>query len=131
MIEQKKGVALLLALFTLVIVSLLLAAFLENTTTDLKITDNLLNRSKALYIADAGIEYAISRLRQNPNDFTQKIEFIPGSGNVYEVTYSSKSGTIVSIGRLVTSEEVIIEAKVTISGQGIPYRIKTIYWREL
>jgi Tfp pilus assembly protein PilV len=127
---DKKGVALLLALLTLLIVSLLLVAFLEFTTIDLQITSNLLNRNQALYIADAGIEYAASRLRNNKNSFSQVIVF-PSAGNSYSVTYSNTSGIITSVGRLSSGEQVSLEAKVSVVGTSRPYRVKIIYWREL
>jgi Tfp pilus assembly protein PilX len=130
---KKKGVALLLALFTLVLASLLAISFMDLTTTDLQITDNLYRKNQALYLADAGVEYAIYQLRndKNWNKTKKPIDLPSGSGNTYSVTYSSTSGTITSVGALNSGPQVTLEAKVSVSGSKSPYTVKTIYWREL
>jgi type II secretory pathway component PulK len=131
---NKKGVALLLALFTLLIVSLLVVAFYELITIDLQITSNHLKRNQALYIADAGVEYAISRLRLNRSNFSQGVEFPSGSGNNYNVNVTSvdiSAKIILSTGTLASGEAVRLEAKVSVLGQNPPYRLKIISWREL
>lgn len=128
---NRKGVALLLALFTLIIVPLLVVAFLELTTTDLQITDNHFSRNQALYIADAGVENVISILKNDKGDVSAlDIEFPPGSGNTYHVTYSSNSGKITSVGRLLSGIQVTLEVKVSVTGN-LPYKVKIIYYREL
>ena len=129
--RNKKGVALLLALFTLVIISLLAVAFLETTTIDLQIVSNQLKRNQALYIADAGVEYAISRLKNSKSSFSQILAFPSGSGSTYNVTYPSSSGIITSIGKLTSGEQVTLEAKVSVTGASTPYSVKILYWREL
>jgi len=128
----KKGQALLLAIFSLIIISLLVTAFLELTTIDLQIITNHLTKNQALYLADAGIEYAISQLRTNSNwkKTPQPIELPPGSGNTYDVTYESVSGKINSVARLTSGEQISLEAKVRIKGTA-PYEVKIIYWREI
>ena len=131
---RKKGVALLLALFTLSIASLLVVAFLELTTTDLQIVSNHNLRNQALYIADAGVEYAIYQLRNNKNwsGTGGTVELPSGSGNNYNVTCSNISGkiTITSIGSLATGEQITLEVRASVTGS-IPYKVKIIYWREL
>ena len=129
---KKKGQALLLAIFSLILISLLVSAFLEVTTIDLQIISNHLMRNQALYIADAGIEYAISQLRTNNNwkQTSRPIELPAGSGNTYDVTYSSVSGKINSVARLASGQEISLEAKVSVRGNA-PYNVKIIYWREL
>ena len=130
---HKKGAALLLAIFSLIIISLLVTAFLEFTTIDLQIISNHLMRNQALYIADAGIEYAISQLRINKNwkQTLRPIELPVGSGNTYDVTYSSVSGKINSKATLVSGQEVTLEAKVSVKTGASFYAVKIIYWREL
>ena len=129
---NKKGQALLLAIFSLILISLLVSAFLELTTIDLQIISNHLMRNQALYIADAGIEYAISQLRTNKNwkRTPQPIELPAGSGNTYDVTYSSVSGKINSVARLTSGQQISLEAKVSVKASA-PYNVKIIYWREL
>ncbi len=129
----KKGAALLLAIFSLIIISLLVTAFLEFTTIDLQIISNHLMRNQALYIADAGIEYAISQLRINNNwkQTPQPIVLPVGSGNTYDVTYSSVSGKINSKATLVSGQEITLEAKVSVKTNTPFNDVKIIYWREL
>lgn len=129
---HKKGAALLLAIFSLILISLLVVAFLEVTTIDLQIISNHLMRNQALYIADAGIEYAISQLRINDNwkKTPRPIELPAGSGNTYDVTYSDVSGKINSKATLTSGQEINLEAKISIKGN-VPHDIKIIYWREL
>ena len=129
---NKKGVALLLVLFVLIIMSLLVVAFLEFTATDLQIVSNHQLKNKALYVADAGIEYAIYQLRNNKNWTTSAgaINF-PDSNSNYNVTYSDVSGKITSIGSLTSGEQVSLEVKVAVVGTSSPYQVKITYWREL
>ena len=121
----------MLALFTLMIISLLGVAFLENTTIDLQIVSNQLKSNQALYIADAGVEYAVSRLRISKSSFSQVVTFPAGSGNTYNVTYSSSSGIITSTATLASGEGVTLEARVSLTGAVTPYSVKISYWREL
>lgn len=128
---KNKGVALLLALLTLIIISLLVVAFLELTTIDLQIVSNHLSRNQALYIADAGVEYAVSNLRSSRNSFTTPlIVFPPSSANTYNMTYSNSSGIITSEARLSSGQRVTLAAKVSVVGNSPPYRVKIIYWSE-
>lgn len=129
---DRRGVALLLALFILMLVSLLVIAFLELTTTDLQIVGNHLARGQAVYIADAGVEYGISRLKNSKLDFTSgPIEFPPDSGNTYGVTYNSNSGRITSIATLTSGQRISLEVKVSVVGAAAPYKVKIIYYREI
>ncbi len=130
--KNKKGVALTLTLFILIIVSLLCIAFLELTTSELQIVGNHFSRLQALNIADAGVENAIAHLKF-VNGWTASsasTEFPSGSGNTYIVTYPDASGKILSIGRLATGEEVTLEAGVTVRGGSSPYSIKVIDYTE-
>lgn len=129
--NNKRGVALLLALFTLLIISLLVVAFLEVTTSDLQIVSNHLNRNKALYIAEAGVEYAVSRLKTSKSDFTvNNVQLPAGSGDSYSVTYTSASGKITSKGSLALGGSITLEAKASATGSS-PYNVKIIYYSEL
>lgn len=129
---NKKAVALLLALFILILANLLVIAFLELITTDLQIASNHKIRNQAVYIGEAGIEYAISRLRTNKNwgGTAGAIEFPLGSGNTYNVTYTLGSGTISSTATLTSGYQVTAEARVSVTGSS-PFRVKILSWREL
>jgi len=126
---KKKGIALLLALFTLLIISLLVVVLFELTATDLQISSNHYLKNQALYIADAGVEYGLSTLKSGAKIFPYTAELPSGSGNTYSVNYNASSGIITSTGRLSSGEQVRLEAKVSVTG--VPYRVKIIYWREV
>ena len=129
---NNKGVALLLALFTLLIIALLVVAFLETTAIDLQIVSNQLNRNRALYVADAGVEYAVSCLKTSKANINNYSAQLPsGSGNTYSVTYVSSSGIITSTGTLASGEHVDLQAKVSVTGSSSPFTVKILYWREL
>lgn len=130
---KKRGVALLLALFIMMLASLLVISFVELTTTDLQITDNLYRRDQALYLADAGVEYAIYALQGNKNwkRSNKPIELPGGSGGTYDVTYDNENGTITSTGLLSSGQSVTLEANVSVTGVKSPYKVSIIYWREL
>ena len=129
---NKKGVALLLALFTLTFVSMLVVTFIDITTSDLQITANHLARNKALYIADAGIEYVISRLITSRDPTLNSPTQLPsGSGNSYAVTYDRNSGIINAIGTLSSGERVILGVKVSVTGSNSPFKVRIINWKEL
>ena len=133
--KNKKAVALVLAMFILVFISILVVAFLNLLTSDLVITTNHLGRLKALYIAEAGVEYAISRLRADKNwSVTQEWTVFPsGSTSSWTVTYP-KSGT----ARVIESSSQVdnnkfqakVEAKVSIRGTSNPWTIKIVSYQE-
>ena len=130
---NKKGFALLLALLTLIIVSLLVTAYIELTTTDLQIISNHFTRNKALYIADAGVEYAIYNLRINNRWQANNLSVIfpQGTADKYSVTYPRNSGKITSTGVLATGQQVRLEARISVGGSSRPYTVKILSWKEI
>ena len=128
----KKGFSLILALFIILLLSGIVAALSSIFVTDIKIVDNHSRQLKALYIADAGVEYAISRLVQNrawrANNLS--IEFPSGSGNHYVINFRNLP-TLSSQCRLSDGLTKTIQAEVQISGNRRPYVVKLTNWREL
>lgn len=57
--NNKKGVALLLTIFIILIMSILLIGFFELMTTETAITRNLRSSTQALYVAEAGLQEGI------------------------------------------------------------------------
>ena len=107
-------------------------ASLQLAATDLQIANNHYLRTQALTIADAGIEYGISRLKTSKANFSSgNISFPSGSGHFYNVTYSSTSSKITSTGSLASGQQAPLEAKVAVTGAVAPYIVKILYWREL
>jgi len=134
-LSEKNAVALLLAMFILVFIAILVVAFLNLLTSDLVITTNHLGRLKALYIAEAGIEHAISQLRNNINWSvnSESTIFPSASASSYTVTYP-KSGTtrvIESRGQVGNNKFIaIIQAQISIQGQASPYIVKIVSFQE-
>jgi len=127
--SEKKGVALLLALLSLLIVSVVVVAFFVLSTIDLQISTNHYLRKEALYIAEAGVEYAISVLSGSKSAISQSVQFPSGSGHYYDVTYVTSNSTITSIGRLASGERVTLVVKVGHLGSA-PFKVKVLSWRE-
>ena len=130
--KNKKGVALVLAMFILVFISMLVGAFLILLTSDLTIANNHLGRLKALYIAEAGVEHAISQLRTSvtwsANPYTEI--FPTGSNNSYVVTRTAGSRVITSIGNIDNKFTAQIEARISIKSSSPKNIIKIVSFKE-
>jgi len=74
--ENEKGMVLVVALLLMAVLILLGTTAVMTTTTDLKISGNYKQSEKAFYIAEAGIEEARSRMR---DDFTPTADKITDS----------------------------------------------------
>ena len=85
-----RGAALLVTIFAMLIVSGLVIIVLDIATLEMAITRNTLSGSKALYLAEAGVQHAIAKLRADRTWRTgfpsPGVEFPPGSGSRYVVT---------------------------------------------
>ncbi len=146
-IKNQEGVALLMAIFALFFITLLIVAFLDITTIDLQIVKNQTTSLKALYIADAGIEDAIYKLRQE-KDWTEGFAEKPystGSGNIYTVIVNIDlvSGTspnefyiktLTSTGTVysgTTTAQRRIKAQTLVTGRDPgPYKVRISSWKE-
>ncbi|MCZ6765456.1 MAG: hypothetical protein O7D32_00855 [bacterium] len=106
---RARGAALLVCLFTMVIVSSLVVLALDSETTEMAITRNTLSYARALYSADAGIQHALAELRADRTWRTgfpsPGVEFPPASGSSYVVTVADG-----------TDGEVIVTSTGTVGG---------------
>ena len=131
-IREQSGATLVLALIVMLMLSLLTIGSLEMLRLNLKIAGNHSRDLQVLYIADAGVEDAIYRLRNDPSWDTglSDEEFPNGSGNTYTVIIDniteSPSIIITSTGT-VSDFQRTIEVKVRITGSSI----RTKYWKEI
>lgn len=130
--QNKKGIALILALFTLLFVSLLVVAFLDMATIDQQITTNQIRDLQASFIADAGVETAIYELKaqEEEGDYSGTggdVEFPSGSGNTYNVSVSDS--TITSIGTIGDFSHTI-EVDFSLTGGSSPYTVMIDTWKE-
>ncbi len=132
-----RGVVLLTTVLLIAFITMGIVAFLDIATVDLQVLQNNRYSDEALYIAQAGIEDAISRLRQDINwgaiDITPLVvEFPEGSGNYYSVVCSGQNTprTITSTARLANGYKREILAGVHVSGTSSLYKVVVNYWKE-
>lgn len=125
-----KGIALVLALFVLLFLSLLIVVSLDMSTTDQQIATNQIRDMQAIYIADAGIEEAVYQLRQDDEyeGTGGAVEFPSGSGNTYNVTIE-EGNIITSVGTVGIFTRTL-EAEYLLSGSIAPFTVKIINWKE-
>lgn len=128
--RNKKGIALILAMFILVFISILAVAFLWLITSDLMIASNHLGRLKALYIAEAGVEHAVSLLRASGNQVLNLTIPFPDSNSSYTVTKAASSRVITSVGNIDNKFQATIEAMVSIRQASGYWTVKIVSFRE-
>ncbi len=66
-LKNKRGIVLLLTLVIMGILMIIVIISLSMTDREIKIIDGKISDNQAFYIADAGIQYAIYQLHNNPN----------------------------------------------------------------
>ena len=125
-----KGIALVLALFVLLFLSLLVVVSLDMSTTDQQIATNQIRDMQATYIADAGVEWAVYQLRQDDtySGTGSPVEFPAGSGYTYNVSVSG-GDTISSVGTVGVFTRTL-QAEYSLSGTSSPYTVKITTWKE-
>lgn len=135
--NDNKGVVFLIAVFLIVFISIAMIAFLDIATVDFQVLQNSKSSNESLYIAQAGVEDAISRLRQDikwqaKNNNPLIVEFPAGSGNQYSVTCPGKNPPkiITSTATLSNGYKRRIEVSVQIFGTSPLYNVKVNYWKE-
>jgi hypothetical protein len=110
------GIALVLVLMILALLSLLAAGLLTAMTTETRITDNYRTEAQLLYLAEAGIEEGREIIRQglvmaSPTPFIDNRIFVDTSGRAagtYSVTLVRDSPlTLRSVGRLASASKTI------------------------
>ncbi len=66
-IIEEKGSALLLALIVMVMLTLVFIAAITTSVTDMDISENVKEKTSSFYVAEAGLEYGMGVLKNNPN----------------------------------------------------------------
>lgn len=98
-IRARRGAALLLALFVMVVTSALVIAVMDTQQLQYATLRHTVDYDQARYLAECGIQHALSALE---NDITWRTgisstEFPPGSGNHYSATVTDGAGGLVII----------------------------------
>jgi len=88
--NNQKGVALLLAIFLISFVFILLTGLLQVTTSDLQIAYNIQYRTRALFLAEAGIQDAIYQLA-NDNTWVSGFNNKSFANDTYSVVVNNNS----------------------------------------
>src|SRR5215813_13484834 len=77
-VEQSRGVALILTLLVLSFLTVLGGALLTTSTIDIWISDNYKSATRTLYLAEAGIEHAREMLRTSSRSATELLHSAAG-----------------------------------------------------
>lgn len=137
---NNQGFMLLMMVFLIFFISVATAGFLAVAATDFQILQNHKFSDRALYIAEAGVEDAINRIRQ---DRTWRrtagnpwvVEFPSGSGDQYSVVCPQATQnwtkTITSTATLSNGYKRALEVKVRIFGSSPRYTVLINYWKEV
>ncbi|RDD62008.1 general secretion pathway protein GspK [Ferruginivarius sediminum] len=89
-LRRQRGLALVLVLWVLTLMSLMAAGFLSETRTEVRATRNRAEVAEAEALADAGIYFAISRLLQDRTGVagdTEEPVPVPADGRILEWTF--------------------------------------------
>lgn len=102
---RRRGAALLLAIFVMTVASALTVAMCDVQSVRYSALSNTRNWENARYLAEAGLQHAISNLEL---DFTHRTplaetEFPVGSNQFYSATYSDGPAGVVLIEAVGTS----------------------------
>jgi len=132
--KNERGAVLLLLVFLVAFSSLLVGTLLRTLVSDLQIVNNLLFSTKALHVAEAGIDHAISSLRSDPgwDAGLSQVDFPAGEDGQYTVTIDNSAPMVV-----ITSTGTVngyarrLEVKVSVAGASAPFPLRVIYWKEV
>jgi len=132
--EEQRGVALVVALIVMAVLALLTISSLDMLTLNVQLAGNHERELKASYIADAGVEDAIDRLRDDSgwDAGLTDVEFPAGSGNTYTVTIDNSKSRLIIIASTGTVPNLqrSVEVQVKITGSSSPYLATIMYWKE-
>lgn len=132
--EEQRGAALVIALIVMSVLALLTISSLDMLTLNVQLGGNHERELKASYMADAGVEDAIDRLRDDSgwDAGLTDVEFPAGSGNTYTVTIDNSESPLIIITSTgtVASLQRSLEVQVKITGSSSPYSATVMYWKE-
>ena len=85
---RRRGAALLVCLFVMMITTVFVVSLLDVETTEMAASRNTVSYEQALYLAGAAAHHALAELEANPNwrAGIAATEFPAGSGNSYSAT---------------------------------------------
>ena len=124
----------MVALIVMAVLALLTISSLDMLTLNVQLAGNHERELKASYTADAGVEDAIDRLRDDSgwDAGLTDVEFPAGSGNTYTVTIDNSKSRLIVITSTGTVPNLqrSLEVQVKITGSSSPYLATVMYWKE-
>jgi type II secretory pathway component PulK len=100
--HRRRGAAFLLALFVMLVTSILVVSIVDTQTLQFSALRNTRDYDRSRYLAEAGIAHALGILEQDWDDQNLRDNGIPatefpiGSGNTYSVTAADgANGTVI------------------------------------
>lgn len=113
----RRGAALMVCLFTMVVCSVIVVAMLDATTLRLSSLRNSVDYERALYLAGAAVHESLAELEGNYGwrDGIPSTEFPAGSGNSYSATVADGGNDDVVITGYGVSGTVTRTLQVTVS----------------
>ena len=113
--KDEKGVVLILTFAMMAALMIIVIAYISLTSSEMKTVGGQLSNTEAFYAADSGIQYAIYRLKYNPNwnengtvihpigrgSFVVSVQNLPGG--VLPAVYKriTATGTVERISRII------------------------------
>ncbi|MFH1854586.1 MAG: hypothetical protein ABH815_04665 [Candidatus Omnitrophota bacterium] len=91
-IKNKKGIVLIASYIVIAILTILGAAFISRSITEIRVAERGKKSMQAFYLAEAGIDYAINRLRTTGNSPGQRSAMIQNIG-AYDCTWQRVGST--------------------------------------
>lgn len=105
MLKNKKGIVLIASYIVIVVLTILGAAFISRSLSEIRIAERERNYVQAFYIAEAGVDYAIGQLRGGTSTGQNSTTMNDANGNsigYYESTWqrieSSSRWEVISSG---------------------------------
>jgi len=127
-IIEEKGSALLIALIIMVMLTLVFIAAITTSLTDMDISQNMKEKTSSFYVSEAGLEYGMGVLKNNPNmlnndSLMMLINANPTLGNgaySVDVTGTAPYKTLTATGN---SSEGETQVQVIVKRRRNPYNI--------
>jgi type II secretory pathway component PulK len=131
---DEKGAVLLLLVFLVAFSCLFVGTILRSLASDLQIVNNLLSSTKALHVAEAGIDHAISNLRSDRDWDTglSQVDFPAGEGSQYTVVVANQAPVvIITSSGFVNGFSRTIEVRIFVAGESSPHPVRVMNWKEV
>jgi len=115
---RNNGTVLLIVVFVVALLSAVVMGILQLNTEEIQLMHNQINAAQALATAEAGLNYAFSRIRQGSDANIIDESF---NGGLYSANFSD--GTVTSTGTTAEGFVARVDANITV-GSSSPYIVR-------